>query len=98
MSPINKKKLVILRKKLDIIDNTLINILKKRFELVKKVLKLKEKKSEIIDKKRILLILKNITNKSKKKKIDEKVTLSVWKSMIKAFVNYEYRNFKSKKK
>ena len=64
MSPNNKKKLIVLRKKLDLLDNQLIKILKKRFNVVQNVLKLKEKKSEIIDRKRIYVILNNIKNKS----------------------------------
>ena len=60
MSPNNKKKLIVLRKKLDLLDNQLIKILKKRFNVVQNVLKLKEKKSEIIDRKRINVILNNI--------------------------------------
>ena len=51
MSPNNKKKLLILRKKLDVIDNKLLNLLKIRSNYVKKVLSLKEFKKEIIDKK-----------------------------------------------
>ena len=96
MSPNNKKKLNVLRKKLDLLDNQLIKILKKRFNIVQNVLKLKEKKSEIIDKKRINIILDNIKRKSKKNKIDTKITLKVWKSMINAFIQYEFRNFKKK--
>ena len=60
MSPNNKKKLLILRKKLDVIDNKLLNLLKIRANHVKRVLSLKEFKKEIIDKKRINLILKNV--------------------------------------
>ena len=60
MSPINKKKLNILRKKLDNLDNSLIYLIKKRTDLVKQVLKLKKYKYEIIDNKRINIILKNI--------------------------------------
>ena len=97
MSPKNKKKLIILRKKLDLLDNQLIKILKKRYNIVQNVVKLKEKKSEIIDKKRINLILKNIKKKSKKNKIDTEITLKVWKSMINAFIKYEFRYFKKKK-
>ena len=97
MSPNNKKKLIILRKKLDLLDNQLIKILKKRFNIVQNVLKLKEKKSEIIDRKRISVILNNVKKKSKKNKIDSKITLKVWKSMINAFIQYEFQNFKRKK-
>ena len=57
---------------------------------------IKKYKKEIIDRKRIKIILKNIKNKSKKNKIDPKITTRIWKSMIKAFIDYEYRNFKKK--
>ena len=98
MSPKNKKKLIILRKKLDVIDDKLLNLLKIRSNHVKKVLSLKEFKKEIIDKKRINIILQNIKNKSIKKGIDTKISNRVWKNMIYAFIDYEYRNFKKRKK
>ena len=47
MSPIKKKKLNLIRNKLDNLDNSLINIIKKRTFLVKKVLSLKETKKEM---------------------------------------------------
>ena len=96
MSPINKKKLHILRKKLDKLDISLINIIKKRSKIVEEVLKLKKYKNEIVDKKRIQQILKQIKRKSIQRKIDPKITNSIWKSMIYAFINYEKRNFKKK--
>ena len=98
MSPNNKKKLLILRKKLDAIDNKLLNLLKIRANHVKRVLSLKEFKKEIIDKKRINLILKNIRTKSIKKGIDPKISNRVWKNMIYAFIEYEYRNFNKRNK
>ena len=58
MSPINKKKLKILRQSLDKLDNSFIKLIKKRTKIVKEVLKLKEHKKEIVDKKRINFILK----------------------------------------
>ena len=64
MSPLKKKKLNIIRKKLDNLDNSLINVIKKRTDLVKEVLKLKEHKIQIVDQNRIKRILKNIRNKS----------------------------------
>ena len=64
MSPINKKKLNKLRNKLDIIDNHLLKLIKKRSIVVSEVLKLKKYKKEIIDKKRINEILKKIKKKS----------------------------------
>ena len=86
MSPKNKKKLLILRRKLDQVDNKLLNLLKIRSGYVKNVLSLKEFKKEIIDKKRIKIILKNIKIKSIKKGIDPKISLRVWKNMIYAFI------------
>tara|TARA_B100001057_G_scaffold85053_1_gene80875 strand:+ start:1150 stop:1443 length:294 start_codon:yes stop_codon:yes gene_type:complete len=97
MSPKNKKKLLVIRKKLDLIDNKLLNLLKIRANHVKKVLSLKEHKNEIIDKERINKILKNIKSKSIKKGIDPKISSRIWKNMIYAFVEFEYRNFKKKK-
>ena len=98
MSPNNKKKLLILRKKLDKVDDRLLNILKIRSNYVKEVLSLKEFKKEIIDRKRIKLILRNIKRKSFKKGIDTKISYRIWKNMIYAFIDYEFRNFKKKKK
>ena len=96
MSPLKKEKLSKIRKELDKLDNTLIKIIKKRTNLVKRVLALKEKKNQIVDKKRINLILKNIKKKSIKNNIDPKITNKIWRSMIGAYIDFEYRNFKKK--
>ena len=96
MSPINKAKLNILRKKLDKLDTNLLSIIKKRSNLVNNVLKLKTNRSEIIDKKRIDFILKKVKKRSVLKKIDPKITNRIWKSMIWSFIDYEKRNFKKK--
>ena len=96
MSPLNKKKLLKVRKKLDKLDNYLISIIKKRTLLVNQVLKLKEYKKEIVDKKRIQKILKNIKRKSLQKNIDPKITKRIWMNMIWSFIDYERRNFKKK--
>ena len=96
MSPDNQKKLNILRKRLDILDNKFLNLISIRSSIVKNVLKLKKRKSEIVDKKRIEKILKNIRRKSIKKKIDPKITDRIWKNMIYAYIDYERRNFKRK--
>ena len=90
------KEILIVRKKLDKLDNSLLNIIKKRTKLVDIVIKNKKFKKDIVDKKRISVILKNIARKSRIKKIDPKITKRIWKSMINAFSDYEYRNFKKK--
>ena len=87
MSPKNKKKLEIIRSKLDKLDNKLLSLIKYRTNLVKEVLKLKEFKKEIVDKKRINFILKKIRSKSKKLKIDPKITNRIWKNMILSYID-----------
>ena len=96
MSPNNKKKLDIIRIKLDKLDNKLLSLIKYRTKLVEEVLKLKEFKKEIVDKKRINFILKKIKVKSLKQGIDPKITNRIWKNMIWSYINYERRNFKKK--
>ena len=91
-----KKNILKIRKKLDKLDNRLLNLIKKRVHLVNQVLENKKYKKEIVDKKRIAVIIKNIKKKSILKKIDPKITKTIWISMIKAFIEYEYRNFKKK--
>ena len=83
-----------IRAKLDKLDNSLVKIIKKRTSLVNQVLKNKKFKKEIVDKKRIKIILKNINHKSKIRKIDPKITKKIWIAMIRAFIDYEFRNFK----
>ena len=96
MSPKNKIKLNLLRKKLDTLDNVLLKIIQKRTEIVKKVLSLKSSKKEIVDKKRISTILKKIRKESIKKKIDPKITNRIWKNMISSYIAFEKRNFNKK--
>jgi len=90
------KNILLIRKKLDKLDNNLLNIIKKRTRLVDQVIKNKKFKKDIVDRKRIKIILKNIKIKSKKKNLDPKITQKIWTSMISAFIDYEYRNFKKK--
>ena len=96
MSPKNKKKLNILRIKLDKLDDKLISLIKSRTNLVNQVVKLKENKNEIVDKKRISAILKKIKKKSISKNIDPKITKRIWKNMIWSYINYERKILKKK--
>ena len=90
------KNIIRVRKRLDILDNKSLEIIKKRKKLVDIVIQNKRFKKDIVDKRRISIILRNIKTKSKKKKIDPLITERIWKSMIKAFIDYEFRNFKKK--
>ena len=86
-----------IRSKLDKLDNELLKILKQRTKLVDLILKNKRFKNQIVDKKRIKVILNKIKKKSLKKKIDIIVTKKIWIAMIKAYIDYEFRNFSKKK-
>ena len=96
MSPKNKIKLNLLRKKIDKIDLQLLQIIKKRTEIIKKVLLLKSNKNEVIDKKRISIILRRIKKESLRRNIDPKITHRIWKNMIWSYINFEKKNFKRK--
>ena len=86
-----------LRKKIDLLDNKFLNLIKRRSILVDKVLKQKTSKNQIVNRKRIKAILKNIKKKSLIKKIDKNLTERIWKAIIKESINYEFKNFKKKK-
>ena len=96
MSLNKNKKILKIRKKLDILDNKMLNIIKIRTNLVHQVLQNKTSKKQIVDKKRINVILKKIKKKSIKKKLDVQLTRRIWSSMIKAYIDFEYRKFKKK--
>ena len=85
-----------IRKKLDKVDIELLKLIKKRSLFVDQVLSFKKSKKEIIDQKRINFILKRIKKLSIKIKMDPKITINIWKVMIKGFINYEYTKFKKK--
>ena len=90
------KNTIKIRKKLDKLDNAFLKLIKKRTNLVDQILRNKKFKKDIIDKKRISIILRNITQKSKNKNIDPRITKKIWSSMINAYIDYEFRNFKKK--
>ena len=90
------KNIIKIRKRLDKLDNKFLAIIRERTKLVDLVLKNKKYKKDIVDNKRIAIIIKNISRKSKKMKIDPKITKRIWISMIKAYIEYEFRNFKKK--
>ena len=85
-----------IRKKLDNLDNKLLRIIKLRSNLVDQIIKNKKFKKDIVDNKRIKIILRRIKNKSKKMNIDTNITKRIWKSMIKGFIEYEFKNFKKR--
>ena len=92
----NKKKLEKARRKIDLIDKKIFNLIVKRTNVVKYMIRIKKFKKNIVDHKRINQILNNIAKKSTKRKVDTKLTKNIWKSMIWSYVDFQRRNFKKK--
>jgi chorismate mutase len=89
-------KLKMIRQKIDKLDDKLLDLIKIRTNLITDILKQKKYKNQIIDKSRIKEILALIKKKSIIKKIDSKITKKIWKNMIRAYIDFEKRNFKKK--
>ena len=89
-------KLKLIRQKIDKLDDKLLNLIKIRTNLVNEVLKQKKFKNQIIDRTRIKEILTLIKKKSISRKIDPKITNKIWKNIIRAYIDFEKRNFKKK--
>ncbi len=87
-------KLKLIREKIDKLDDKLLNLMKIRTNLVTSVLKQKRYKNQIVDKVRIKEILTSIKKKSISKKIDPKLTKRIWKNIIRAYIDFEKKNFK----
>ena len=90
------KKIDLIRKKLDKLDIKMLFLIKKRSFLVNNILREKKYKNQIVDNKRIKIILKKIKSESNKRNIDPKITNTIWKAMIRSFIDYEFRNFKKR--
>jgi chorismate mutase len=89
-------KLKLIRQKIDKLDDKLLNLIKIRTNLVTGVLKQKRYKNQIVDKSRIKQILTLIKKKSISRKIDPKLTKKIWKNIVRAYIDFEKRNFKKK--
>jgi len=89
-------KLKLIRQKIDKLDDKLLNLIKIRSNLVTGVLKQKRYKNQIVDIARIKEILTLIKKKSISRKIDPKLTKKIWKNIVKAYIDFEKRNFKKK--
>ena len=89
-------KLKLIRQKIDKLDDKLLNLIKIRTNLVTGVLKQKRYKNQIIDKTRIKEVLTLIKKKSISRKIDPKITKKIWKNIVRAYIDFEKRNFKKK--
>ena len=92
----NNKKLSKIRKKIDLIDHRLLNLIGKRTKLVDQLMRIKKNKNQIVDKKRINEVLKKIRKQSIKKSIDLKVTKKIWENFFSTYTDYQKRKFNKK--
>ena len=92
----NKKKLKKARNEIDLLDQRIFKLIKKRTLVVRYMLSLKKSKKEIVDHKRNREIFKKIKSKSIKNGIDPKITKKIWKAIIWSYVDFQKRNFKIK--
>ena len=91
-----KKKLIIARNKIDQIDKSIFDLIKKRTKIVKHMMGLKRYKNQIVEHKRINIILKNIRKKSVLNGIDPEITKRIWSAIIWSYVYFQKKNFKKK--
>ena len=89
-------KLKLIRQKIDKLDDKLLNLIKIRTNLVTEILTQKRYKNQIIDKARIKEVLTLLKRKSISRKIDPKITKKIWRNIIRAYIDFEKRNFKKK--
>jgi len=92
----NKKKLKIARNKIDQLDKSIFNLIKKRTKVVKDMMNLKKYKNQIVDHKRINAIIRNIRRKSVSNRIDPEITTRIWKAIIWSYILFQKKNFKKK--
>ncbi len=92
----NKKKLKIARNKIDRLDKSIFNLIKRRTKIVKYILSLKHFKKQIVDQKRINTILKDIRKKSIQDSLDPKITNRIRRAIKEGYIDFEKRNFKKK--
>ena len=91
----NIEKLKKVRKKIDNIDNKIIELIGDRFKEIHKVTKLKENREEIIDHERITHILKSVQSKAKKNKIDAEIIVRIWQIFIQEAIKLESAKIKN---
>ena len=66
-------RLKLARNKIDLLDKRILDLVKKRTQIVKYMMSLKKNKKDIVDLKRINTILKNIKKNLFKKKLIQKL-------------------------
>ncbi len=78
------------RKKIDQIDDAILSLLKKRFDIVKKIGEHKKARHILMhDKKREEHILTNIKQKAEQKSIDLDLINTIWQAIFKKSIELE---------
>ena len=86
------KSLEELRKNIDEIDLKILDLIKKRKDLVTEVVKLK-KRNQIVDQKRIQFILNKLKVEASNRGLAVEFIEEIWTLMIKNFIEYEENIF-----
>ena len=86
-----------IRKKIDKLDQQMLDLIECRKKLVDQVVKLKTK-DEIIDQVIINIILLKLDSEAKKKKLPQKMVRDMLKKMIDGFIEYEKKFFEKNEK
>ena len=81
-----------LRKDIDEIDLTILDLIQKRKDLVTEVVKLK-KRDQIVDQKRIEFILNKLRKEALSRGLAIEFIEEIWTLMIKNFIKYEEKIF-----
>ncbi len=89
--------LKILREKIDIIDDKIINLLVERFKVIKDVSELKKNNNiEVIQKSRISEIVEKAKNKALKNQIDPAIFEKIYLNIIDSACNLEKKIIENK--
>lgn len=89
--------LKILRKKIDIIDDKIINLLVERFQIIEDISELKKNNNiEVIQRSRISEIIEKARNKALKSQIDPNIFEKIYLNIIDLACNLEEKNIKDK--
>jgi len=84
------------RNAIDKLDDKIIPLMIKRYQLVENALELKKLKSQIRDPKRIKIILDKIEKNSENSEVDKKLLRNIWRSIIECYIDFEKNEFKKR--
>ena len=84
----NFKSINEVRKKIDVMDAKILDLIADRRKLVIEAVKHK-RKDQIVDKERIEKIIKSLRKNAKDRELSEDMIEAIWRKMIQGFIDYE---------